>query len=170
MSGPLKNPKHEKIARFLSDGMDKGDAYQRVYGGKKTSAQANACRLMGKDSGSDILDRMMELQAKSETEFVLSQQERRKFMARTVRANLKTLDLDKDGDLLTEYVVEDTRDGGTRTKVKLSDKRACVMDDAKLAGDLVENVDLTSNGEALTIPTIIFAEPAVSGRRKRAAE
>lgn len=166
MAGPLKNPKHERFARFLSDGIDEVEAYQKVYGGKYASARASAARLLAKATGSDILDRMMELQAKSETEFVLSQQERRKFMARTVRANLKTLDLDKDGDLLTEYIVEDTRDGGTRTRVKLSDKRACVMDDAKLAGDLVENVDLTSNGEPLTIPTIIFAEPAVSGRRK----
>lgn len=166
MAGPLRNTRHEKLAMLIAEGKDGTEAYRTVYKCKnRATARANVARLLANATGVSLLaERIMELQSKTEDEWSMTQKERRKFMARTVRANLARLDLDKDGDLLAEYITEDLKEGGQRIKVKLSDKRACVMDDAKLAGDLVDNVDLTSGGEPMAMQ-IIFAEPPVSKRR-----
>jgi hypothetical protein len=61
--------------------------------------------------------------------------ERREFLARVVRANMSSLDLATDGDLVQEVTEEDTP-SGYRRKVKLPGKRECIMADAELAGDL----------------------------------
>ncbi len=72
---------------------------------------------------------------------LMTMAERRAFLARCVRAQLHTLDLEKDGDLVQERTVT-TTESGTTVKIKLPGKREAIMDDARLAGELVEKSDL----------------------------
>lgn len=111
----------------------------------------------------NILNRIMELQKQSEQRSLLTMQERRDFLARVVRADMAKFDASKDGDLIqeiTEEVVSD-HEGETKTirKVKLPGKRECVLDDAKLAGELIDKQDLTSNGQTLVPQVTVVLQP-----------
>lgn len=72
----------------------------------------------------------------------MNMKERREFLARAVRIKLHELDLTKDGDLVQEIDYRGEDEGGGIKKMKLPGKRECVMDDAKLAGELVDKAEV----------------------------
>lgn len=135
----LTNPQHEKFAQLVAGGMDAKDAYRKVY--KKTtadSAEASSSRLLG-----IVRPRLKWIQEQSRTSTTMDMQERREFMARVVRTKLHELDFDKDGDLVQEIVrTEGTERKAGIEKFKLPGKRECIMDDAKLAGELIDKQEI----------------------------
>lgn len=156
MPGPLKNRRHEAFANEVFRQMPKGgntaDIYRKFYPKvSKKAADAAGSRLL-----KTVKARISELQSVVTARSALTMGERRDFLARVVRANPKTLDLEKDGDLLEEFSQE-----AGKVRFKLPSKRGCVMDDARLAGELIEHTDLTSDGEALpsVMPSINLQMP-----------
>lgn len=111
-----------------------------------------------------IIARIAELQRATASETVLTMRERREFLARVVRLDMMALDASKDGDLVQE-VITTTTENGTSTKLKLPGKRECIMDDAKLAGELTDRVELS--GAIKTTPADLLAavrnSPALRG-------
>jgi hypothetical protein len=157
MPGPLKNRRHEAFANEVFRQMPKGGnttaIYRKFY--PKVSAKAAdaaASRLLKR-----VKPRISELQSKVTARAALTMSERRDFMARVVRANLSAFDPEKDGDLIEEITEE--KDG--KRRYKLPSKRACIMDDAKLAGELIDKTDLTTDGEALptAMPSVNLQMP-----------
>lgn len=144
MPGQLKNERHEAFAFEVFKGMPKGidpiDIYRKLYPKvSKQSAPAAASRLL-----KIVKDRLQELKTSVYGKALLTMTERREWLARTVRANIKHLDLSVDGDLPEEITEENGK-----TRIKLASKRACIMDDARLAGDLIEKIDHTTDGQPL---------------------
>lgn len=166
-SKPLKNQRHEKFARLISQGKMNREAYERVYSARGISADVGASQLLSfsKPFHGKIARRVEWLKSQAATESTLTMKERREWLGRTVKLNLAKLDVEKDGDLIEEIVHE--ADG--RKRYKIASKRACIMDDAKLAGDLIDKTDLTSEGQALpsAMPTIIFNPATPCGRRAK---
>lgn len=138
----LENPQHEKFSQLVAGGMDKTEAYQRVYNdASKDSALSAGARLFG-----IVRPRIRFLQAQSATELVMDMQERREFLARVVRCQLHEIDFEKDGDLIQEIVrTEGTESKAGIEKFKLPGKRECIMDDAKLSGELPDKPGPTIN-------------------------
>lgn len=155
----LDNPSHEQFAQQVATGIDRAEAYKRVYlKANPDSARSAAARLFAV-----VCNRVIELQKATETKNTLTMIERREFLARVVRADLNALDLEKDGDLLQEKITTISPTGHETIKVKLPGKRECVMSDAELSGELVERVE---HSGSVTIPVIQFVTPpAFSSRR-----
>lgn len=162
----LDNPRHEKFAQLVAKGgISDLRAYMAALDANEESANTNAWRLR-EDEG--ISARIRELQERAADKVVLSMAERRAFLARVVRANLTSFDFERDGDLLQELQEErigDDRGEILKRKIKLPGKRECVMDDARLAGELKETIAVEPKGsleEALST--------MVGAKRKAKAE
>lgn len=142
----LKNARHEAFAQAVASGVTACEAYRKIGGrGTLKNADVHSARMMVNDG---IKARIAELQAASASKTVLDMTERREFLARAVRIKLHEIDLDKDGDLIQEITY--TEDG---RKIKLPGKRECIMDDAKLAGDIVDKTAITdSKGRDVRLP------------------
>lgn len=135
---PLANPQHEKFAQLIASGVESQEAYSTVFtNASKASANSAGPRLFAK-----VRPRVRWLQSQSATATTLNMQERREFLARAVRIKLHELDLTKDGDLVQEIDYRGEEEGGGIKKLKLPGKRECVMDDAKLAGELVDKSEV----------------------------
>lgn len=131
LSEPLKDARHEQFAQLLATGMEKMAAYKQVYPkALGRSAKSAAPRLFSK-----VVARVRELQDASATRNTLTMIERRERLARMVRCDLEDFDPARDGDLLQEKTIT-TTGPSTTVKYKLPGKRECIMDDAKLAGEL----------------------------------
>jgi hypothetical protein len=146
-SQPLKNQRQEKFALLVSKGKTAREAYMAVYKVKTQAADAAASRMLSstKPYEGRVLARVQWLKTQSASRSALTMQERRDFLARVVRANPKTINLETDGDLLEEFTTEENG----KIRFRLPSKRGCVMDDARLAGELIDRQDLTTDGEAL---------------------
>lgn len=163
-SDVLDNPRHEKFAQLIASGIDAKAAYARVYRGVRgESAEQGGSRL-----SKTVKKRVRWLQSQSATATTLTMQERREFLARVTRARLDKLDLEKDGDLIQEIDYHDAESGGGLKKIKTPGKRECVMDDAKLAGEITNsglavnvNVGVAVGGQ------ITESERAVMIQKKR---
>lgn len=157
----LRNQKHEAFCRNVCKLNSDLVAYQKAYKCSRAAAIKNAWTLR---ENKGIVARIAELQQKSETKSTLTMQERREWLARSLRANPKDLDLDKDGDLLEEY----TKGGDGMERIKLAGKVSVLMADAKLAGELIDRQDLTSNDEALpsVVPAITINIPTSFAQRR----
>lgn len=154
----LKNPQHEKYAQLIAKGTDADLAYRKVFPrAGAPSAKSLASRLSNADH---VSQRIFELQQASATATVLTMQERREFLARVVRAKLNEIDLKLDGDLIQEITDTITETSSTR-KIKLPGKRECVMDDAKLAGDLSDKLTVNHRGTIEHQHTNVHYFPAV---------
>lgn len=138
----LDNPQHEKFAQLVAGGMDRTQAYQRVYNdASKDSALSAGARLFG-----IVRPRIRFLQAQSATELVMDMQERREFLARVVRCQLHEIDFEKDGDLIQEIVrTEGTESRAGIEKLKLPGKRECIVTDAQLSGEMPDKSGPTIN-------------------------
>lgn len=143
--------KHDAFALHVASGMSDVKAYQKVFKCSRVSAEKNAWRLRENDG---VKARIAELHRKSDATAVLTMQERRQFMARVKRVNLHNFDPEIDGDLIDEITIEDGK-----KKFKLPSKRGCIMDDAKLAGELIDKAELTGKDGAplpSAVPEVII--------------
>lgn len=144
----LSNPRHEAFAQAVAKGDEPTSTYARIYRVKgRDAAAASASRLLS-DARYRVAARITEMQRSSATATTLTMQERREYFARVVRAKLHELDLTKDGDLIQEII-----DNEQGRKVKLPGKRECIMDDAKLAGEIVEPGTTVNVGVAVNVLT-----------------
>lgn len=134
-SQPLPCGKWEAFSIGVSKGLTQAQAYREASGGKPRSGDRQAASAL--ITFRDVSSRVRWLQEQTATKAVLTMQERREFLARVVRCQLKDIDFDEDGDLIQEYVEEYTEQG-RKLRIKLPGKRECIMDDAKLSGDLEE--------------------------------
>lgn len=157
----LANKRHEKFAQLVAGGMKPHEAYRALPGSKakRGSSESECARKLLKK----VEDRVKELQQASATSTTLTMQERREFMARVARVDMMTFNPAKDGDLIQE-VVRDEKG----TKLKLPGKRECIMDDAKLAGELIEKVDQTLDDKRV-LPADRRAELLRASIERRAA-
>lgn len=159
----LENTQHEKFAQLVAGGMDKTEAYQKIYNdATRDSAYSAGARLFG-----IVRKRVRELQALSETHLVMDMQERRERLARITRADLASFDTAKDGDLIQEI---DYNEDGTIKKIKLPGKRECILADAQLAGEMPEKQGQNINvGVSVNVVTITEERRRELIEKKRAA-
>lgn len=145
-SEPLDNTQYERFAQLVVSGIDTAEAYRKLNPDcTEESSWNGSWRWTRKD---EVKNRIKWLQKQSAAKAVLTMDERRQFMARVVRAKLHELDFDKDGDLIQEIVrTEGTEKKAGIEKFKLPGKRECIMDDAKLAGELLEKQEVTQKGD-----------------------
>lgn len=143
---------------LASKGESDLSAYKQAFKCTRDVAISNAWRMREIEG---ILNRIAFMQRASQSETHLSMKERRDFLARAVRARLHEIDMEKDGDLIQEII-----DNEQGRKIKLPGKRECIMDDAKLAGELIERQDHTTAGEALPAIQFILPDSFVKRRGK----
>lgn len=134
----LDNPQHEAFAQLIAKGTNADKAYKKVYSNCKSGAKQAASRLL--TTVDLVKNRVKELQEASASKTTLTMQERRERLARIVRIDLNNIDLSKDGDLVQEIIDTTSPEGAHYRKIKLPGKRECIMDDAKLAGELSDRV------------------------------
>jgi hypothetical protein len=113
--------------------MSDTEAYQIAYGCAYDQANSNAWRLKVEEG---VRARIQWIQSRAASKLTLTNTERRERLARYVRANPVTMDIESEGDLIQEV----TRDPitGKVTKIKLPSKRECIESDARLAGEWME--------------------------------
>lgn len=142
MPGPMKDTRQEAFCQNAAKAMSDVKAYKKAYKCTMKTALANAWRVRELEG---VTARIAELRKRAETATVMDMAERRDWMSRAKRVNLFHFDEDRDGDLVEELVIE--ADG--KKRIKIASKRAVIMDDAKLAGDLIEKIDHTTDGQPL---------------------
>lgn len=159
----LKNQRHERFCQYVAKGDSDLIAYMKARKCSRKCAITNAWRMRESEG---IEARIRELQAATVETHLMDMKERRLWLARAKRVNIHTFDPEKDGDLAEEIIESDGK-----KRYKLPSKRACIMDDARLAGELIEHQDLTSNGEALptVMPKIVVNLPASAAYRRDGA-
>jgi hypothetical protein len=148
---PLKSSKREKFCQEIVKGSTAIAAYVKAYKCPVANATANANVAR---KAVEVNERIKYMQSQIVSDIVLTMKERREWLARVVRANVDNLDLEKDGDLVDEIIV----DANGSKRFKLPSKRACIMDDAKLAGEIIDRSDITSGGGSI-VPQIILNLP-----------
>lgn len=148
---PLRSSKREKFCQKVIEGKNAIDAYVVAYKTTRSNADANSHLVR---NSPDVNGRIQYLQGQITSSIVLSMRERREWLARVVRANVNDLDIEKDGDIVEEIII----DANGKKRFKLPSKRACIMDDAKLAGEIIERSDITSGGGSI-VPHIILNLP-----------
>ncbi len=137
--------------------MSKTDCYLTAYPRTKKAETARAAyqRL---ESDPRIPARIKELQDATETDLVLSRQEKRQFLARVVRADFKSIDLDdpdeEDGDLIESVTRKYDKDGNhIGTTIKLPSKNQCIEIDNRMAGhNEPEEVNHNHGGGVMLVP------------------
>jgi hypothetical protein len=102
------------------------EAYPRSAG---ESAKANAYRLLKRGPVKAELERLKAAAAKLAGSEALSLEEKQRFLARLIYANLATLNAALDGDLLQSYAVENGK-----LRLRLADKLRAIAVDNDLAG------------------------------------
>lgn len=129
----LENPQHEKFAQLVASGIDKTEAYRRI----SPEVTNDSARSAGARLFAIVCHRVRELQAKSASETTMDMRERRERLARMVRLNLTEFDAKKHGDLICSLERIDGTDGEPGIlKMKLDSKRACILTDAEIAGEM----------------------------------
>lgn len=179
----LKNGKHEKFAQAVAKNENPANTYQNLYGVSEKSSAECASRLTrnGKVSAridelrsraeqllTDSLQKRAEKLADIDFGTVLSIAEKRAFLAAVVRTPLGKLDA--MSPLI--HSLETTGDTGPDAKdfpinkLKAHDKLRAIELDSKLAGELTEKVDATSNGETIGAPQVTLVLPASFVQRR----
>jgi hypothetical protein len=150
-SQPLRSSKRERFCLEVVKGSTAQKAYEKAYKCSPSNAEANSTLVR---NAVEVNGRIKYMQNKISTEVMMTMRERREWLARVVRANVDNLDLEKDGDIVDEIIV----DANGNKRFKLPSKRACIMDDAKLAGEIIDRSDITSGGGSI-VPQIILNLP-----------
>jgi hypothetical protein len=106
------------------------EAYREAYPlSSGESAKKNAYRLLKSDAVKAELERLKAAAAKLAGSEALSLEEKQRFVARLIHANLATLNAALDGDLLQSYAVENGK-----LRLRLADKLRAIAVDNDLAG------------------------------------
>jgi hypothetical protein len=125
LSGP-----HRKFCEGIVRGLSATAAYHEAYP-HVTQRGANRCafRLMKMDAVKTEIERLKAAAAKLAGAEALSLEEKQRFVARLIHANLATLDAALDGDLLQSYEVDNGK-----LRWRLADKLRAIAVDNDLAG------------------------------------
>lgn len=127
MVTPMLKPKHQKFVEAIASGSSGSNAYKAAYPGTSDRvARVNASRLLAR---ADVKEELSKLQKDLRAETVLSLIGKREFLCAVV--------LSKDG------------------RVKMSDKLRAIELDAKLAGELREQVTHEAGDSLLSFLTKI---------------
>jgi hypothetical protein len=153
----LKNPKHEEFARLVASNVSPATAYLSVYPKATPKSAAETGSRFSKDL--KISSRISELKGIAERVEKKAQEKAIDKAAEKVVFTLLTMNDRRRimSEIATTSIDEDTR-------------MRAVMNDAKLAGELIDKSDLVSDGQpiATAAPSIVFAPPtAFSSRRGR---
>jgi Terminase small subunit len=128
---PLTSRQKKFVENYIFKGMTISESYRRsgyvVGSGKVQDYSSKGCRLLKQGRIQDYLNKCKE---KSFAKDALSLSEKRSFLARVVRSDVRN----PDPDLIQEFSETSGEHGVTR-KVKLPDKLRAVELDSKLAGD-----------------------------------
>ena len=170
----LKNPRHELVARYIAEGMTAVDAVSKV-GISLTGNRASATQMAGVVSRrEDVQNRVMELREKAAARTEITVQRVLNELANIGFANMMDyVKIQEDGtayvDLkdvtrekaaaISEIVVDEYVEGRgeearpvKRTRFKLHDKRAALLDIGKHLGMFREKVEVTGkNGAPIQI-------------------
>jgi hypothetical protein len=117
----------EEIVRGLSPTKAYCEAYPRSA---HKSAMANAYRLLKADAVKAEIERLKGAAAKLAGSEAMTREEKQRFLARLVHANLATLNAALDGDLLQSYEVDKGK-----LRLRLADKLHAIAVDNDLAGE-----------------------------------
>lgn len=157
MSGPLPFQAHEDFAQAIARGEKGAHAYRRTHQNTplKTCAEA-ASRLTRKHNVATRIEELKALKAQADA---AREQEAAKEASKQLTGTL--LSMDDRRRLMGQIAMDEKQDADTRMRA--------AMNDAKLAGDLIDKTDLTSEGQALpsAMPTIIFNPATPCGRRAK---
>jgi hypothetical protein len=146
----LSNSRHEAFAQAVASGKTLTAAYSEVFGRTGKSAHECASKLSRSDkvqarvaelrAAVNVTKAAAEAQAAAEVASafrgaLMDMAERRAFLAAVVRTPVS--EVDEHSPLCQKYEVTEAG-----TKVWMPDKRACVLDDARLAGELIEKTEV----------------------------
>lgn len=138
----LKNRRHEVFSQAIATGMSLVDAYRLTYGPGKKHVDSLSSRLAATPG---VKARVSELQQIAARGAVMTLRERREFLAEVVRCSVATLPADSP---LIQTIKKTIRKGRGKADVeevieyRLPDKRACIELDAKLSGELTEQLEV----------------------------
>jgi uncharacterized small protein (DUF1192 family) len=156
----LDNPRHEEFAKLVAKGIKVGEAYRLLY--------PNATHKTGHECGSklsrksNVRTRVAEIRAENDR----------------IAAEIATKATTKAAHKAAEKICCELLSGNERRSLMALVARDATIDpnvrlraamnDAALAGELIERNDLTSNGEALpaALPPITIQPPAVFAIRR----
>lgn len=163
----LKNPKHEKFAQELAKGKTADEAY-RIAGYSKH--RSNAARMIANDS---IRQRVAEIQGKGAERAEITVERVINELAKIGFSNmLDYLRVTGEGDAfvdlsnltreqaaaISEVTIEDFTDGRgedardvRRVKFKLADKRAALVDIAKISGFVIDKAVVDHRGTVTNV-------------------
>ncbi len=133
---------------MAATGFTYAEAYSQVYGCSRKTAHESSSRLSKNIKFTSRVDEIRAIVGQKEQENakdlisafdgkLLTMLERRAFLARVVRIDMGSFDINKDGDLVQEMTTTEGPNG-TTTKLKLPGKRECILLDAELAGELAK--------------------------------
>lgn len=131
----LANKRHEAFALAVASGMGGTAAFRKVSGRARSGDSVMANKWLRL-----VKNRVEELQRATETANTLTMQERREFIARLIRTPIAQID---EHDPLCQSVKYVENERGSSREYRVADKVSALMDDAKLAGELVEKVEQT---------------------------
>lgn len=162
---PLANPKHEAFAQRIFKGESYKSAYKALYKAHPKSAEAHGCRLV---RNGKVAARVSELQGKVEKTNVLSLQEKREFLALVARTPIENVDENSPLAQSVEYDIS----GNTRRrlKIKMPDKLRAIELDAKLAGEMREDIVRHTGVISVEHKSIVVHIPAAIATPRKVKE
>jgi phage terminase small subunit len=132
----LKNARHEKFARLVADGAQKGEAYKKVFPGarkwKRQSVWVKSCCLSKRP---EVAERIKELQTIEADKTIASKTELAQFMTRIVRTPIG--EVNEDSDLAQEKTtrtIPGKEDDTVVEKIRMPDKLGAAERLSKLMG------------------------------------
>lgn len=181
----LQNKRHEQFAHAVARNENAAEAYRKLYGVSEKSAAECASKLTRhtkvstriselRSRAEALLTKSMEKQADklAEIDFgtVLTIAEKRAFLAAVVRTPLGKLNSMSAliHSLETVGNCGPDSDEVPINKLKAHDKLRAIELDSKLAGELTEKVDHTTDGHPLAVPVVNFILPPAFAQRRQA--
>lgn len=144
----LDNPRHEKFARNLANGMTGAAAYRDAY--QQPGKVLRSARSMASDllrDNPDISERVRDIQGRKLTGDIMTQQELLRWLTKGVVTQPETLDASSN---LVQSV--ETLENG-KVRLKMIDKMRAAELLAKLAGYQIDRIEIadTTPREPLTV-------------------
>ena len=129
----LKNPKHERYARLLAQGLTQVEAFSKIYPDqKKESVNTNACKLANQF---DVKARYAEIKDLIDSQFAMSVGEKRDQLRRMIAGEIPTkVTRRANGQVEATY-----------------DRLAALQADAKLGGEYAPEQHIHTTGPTLKL-------------------
>ena len=158
MKTPLQNPKHEAFALDIAKGIKPSEAYAKQYPKLSKKSCGEAASRLAKSS--KVTARIAHL-GKILSD-ALQKQEIKSAAIASKRLSHTLIGMGHRRSLMASIADDDDLEPDVRMRA--------AMNDAKLAGELMDKMDMTSDGEAMPaiMPTITFSlPPGFATRRGR---